>query len=140
MRACRDMYTETQSCLGVGFQSNVPECTNRGCGTRGSSSTAITRIIPDMNFTCTGTVTKWKAAGSFDNANNVNAFLGIWKQNSTQAGSYDRVAKIELGTCGSGELVMVTGNVYECTLPVDLRVPVQPGDIIGIEIARRNVY
>ena len=35
---------------------------------------------------------------------------------------------------------MVTGNVYECTLPVDLRVSVQPGDIIGIEIARRNVY
>ena len=120
----------------------VSECTNSGCDTRQEGSTVTTRIIPDMMFTCTGTVVKWRAAGIYD-VRSVNAMLDIWRERSGVAGTYDKVATIELGTCGSGvEATLVTGlsDVYECTLPESLRVSVQPGDIVGIEIARSTVY
>ena len=126
----------------MGFLSTVSECTNSGCGTRQEGSTVITRIIPDMMFTCTGTVVKWRAAGIYD-GRSVNAMLDIWRERSSVSGTYDKVAIIELGTCGSGvEATQVTGfsNVYECTLPESMRVSVQPGDIVGIEIARQRDY
>ena len=139
-------YAEAQPCT-MGFPATVSQCTSSDdCGTRESNgNTDITRIIPDMNFTCTGTVTKWRAAGEIDTrgGRNTNAMLGIWRERSSETGMYDRVERIELGTCGSGvqaPLVMGLSNVYECTLPQSERVSVQPGDIIGIEIASDNNY
>ena len=126
----------------MGFLSTVSECTSSGCGTRQEGSTVTTRIIPDMMFTCTGTVVKWRAAGIYD-GRSVNAMLNIWRERSGVAGTYDKVATIELGLCGSGvEATLVTGlsDVYECTLPESMRVSVQPGDIVGIEIARNIEY
>ena len=116
----------------MGFLSTVSECTNSG-------NTVITRIIPDMMFTCTGTVVKWRATGTYNNGRSVNAMLNIWRERSDVSGTYDKVAIIELGTCGSVQPTPVN-NVYECTLPESLRVSVQPGDIVGIEIARNNAY
>ena len=126
----------------MGFLSTVSECTSHGCGTRATHREVLTRIIPDMMFTCTGTVVKWRAAGMYD-SESVNAMLDIWRERSDVFGTYDKVATIELGTCGSGvEATQVTGlsDVYECTLPESMRVSVEPGDIVGIEIARRRDY
>ena len=98
-----------------------------------------------MNFTCHGTVTHWRAAAEISTTGNrnTNATLGIWRERSSQPGTYDRVASIELGTCGSGvEATAVAGmtGVYECTLPESLRVAVQPGDIVGIDLPGSNEY
>ena len=126
----------------MGFLSTVSECTSHGCGTRATHHEVLTRIIPDMMFTCTGAVVKWRAAGMYD-SESVNAMLDIWRERSGVSGTYDKVATIELGTCGSGvEATQVTrlSDVYECTLPESMRVSVEPGDIVGIEIARRRDY
>ena len=126
-------YTEASACH-KGFLSSVTGCI--GCGTGGES--AATRLIPDKHFTCHGAVVGWRAAGILsDNSSlpNNNAMLGIWRESST--GTYNKIATIELGTCGSGvEAPIVAGesNVYECSLPENLRVTVQPGDILGIDI------
>ena len=93
-----------------------------------------------MNFTCTGTVTHWKAAGVIDTEGNNNNVLSIWRERSGEPGTYDRMHRgIELGICGSGvEASLVMSNIYECTLPQSERVSVQPGDVVGIELPRRN--
>ena len=126
----------------MGFPSTVSECTSGCSAPRATGNTVITRIIPDMTFNCTGTVVKWRAAGFYD-GRSVNAMLGVWRERSSDAGTYDKAATVELGTCGNvGQATPVTGlsNVYECTLPESLRVSVQPGDIVGIEIASNSVY
>ena len=141
LRVCIDLqHAEAQACT-MGFLSTVSECTS-GCSTRQQGSTITTRIIPNMMFTCTGTVVKWRAAGVF-NGGSVNAMLDIWRERSGVSETYDKNATIELGTCGSGvEATQVTGlsDVYECTLPESLRVSVQPGDVVGIELARNKDY
>ena len=68
-----------------------------------------------------------------------NSVLSIWRERSSEPGTYDRIMRIELGRCG-GEIqapsVMGMSDVYECTLPQGSeRALVQPGDIVGIELS-----
>ena len=129
-----------QICTG-GFPPTVSGCTD--CDFGKESNIAITRIIPEMSFTCSGTVSYWRAAGEFQGGGNPNVYavLSVWRKRSG-SGIYDRVdGRIRLGICGSGvqaTLVMGMSNVYECTLPQSERVSVQPGDIVGIELSGRN--
>ena len=123
----------------MGFLAAVSDCS---CDTKEIGNTFTTRIIPEMSFTCSGTVTHWRAAGEFrlGESTNRNSILSIWRERSSEPGTYDRVDGIKLGICGSGVqamLVMGTSNVYECTLPQSERVSVQPGDIVGIELSRQ---
>ena len=67
--------------------------------------------------------------------------MSIWREISNGSGTYDRVDGIELGRCGSEDPappVAGMSGVYECTLPPNERVSVQPGDVIGIELPRQN--
>ena len=118
-----------------GFLSTVNDCT--GCGFREDNGNVFTRIIPDMNFTCNGTVTYWRAAGGFETGGNRNSVLSIWRERSNEPGTYDRIGRIKLGRCGGerqAQLVMGMNNVYECTLPQSEWVTYQHGDIVGIEL------
>ena len=129
------------SCSNV-FLSTVTTCIN-GCYPGGNEH-AITRLIPDVQFTCSGTVTKWKAAARLNtqSGHNSNTVLGIWRQSSSGSQMYNRISTLELGVCGSVEATVVEttnqNSVYECTLPESSRVTVQTGDIVGIEFANNN--
>ena len=128
----------------MGFPSTVPQCSTGICDTREEGGNRLrTRIIPEMSFTCRGTVTHWRAAGEFRDRGRArrNPVLSIWRERSSERMIYDRVGGIELGICGSGvqaPLVMGMSNVYECTLPQGERVTVQPGDIVGIQLPAAN--
>ena len=132
------MFKDAQMCT-VGFPTTVPDCTADDCVTK-ESNTLTTRIIPEMSFTCLGTVTGWRAAGEIRGGENAdkNPFLIIWRERSNEPGTYDRVDRIELGICGNGFSVTGISNVYECTLPQDERVSVQPGDIVGMQLPEVN--
>jgi hypothetical protein len=87
-------------------------------------------------------VTGWRAAGDFRTQGNAetNSVLSIWRERS---GRFERIDGIELqlGICGSEDptpSVPGMSGVYECTLPDDERVSVQPGDVVGIELPARN--
>ena len=123
---------EAQSCT-TGFPSSLSTCTN--CVTHTEGSGARTRLIPGMRFDCNGKITAWRAAGTRRSNRNINAMLGIWRETTTQ-GTYDRIATIELGVC-DGDDVTPVNNVYNCG---SLNVPVQDGDIIGIDIAANSRY
>ena len=98
-----------------------------------------TRIIPAISFTCSGTVTGWRAAGEIRDAGSAmtNSVLSIWRERNSGSGTYDRISgsRIELGICGTQDpapSVMNNINIYECILPKT--VSVQPGYIVGIEL------
>ena len=123
-----------------GFLAAVSDCR---CVTKEIGNSFTTRIIPEMSFTCSGTVTHWRAAGVFrDGANaNRNSVLSIWRERSSGSGVYNISQRIDLGRCGSEvqpTLVMGMSSVYECTLLQSERVSVQPGDIVGIELAAQD--
>ena len=132
----------------MGFPSTVPQCSTDGCGTRevgtGKQSDRLrTRIIPEMSFTCSGTVTHWRAAGVFRHSDDgnaiINSALSIWRERSGQSGTYDRMnMEIQLGSCGGEDLEVSMSNVYECALGPSEMVSVQSGDIIGIELPASN--
>ena len=122
------------------FHPNVMPC-NGGCytGDRGAS----TRLYPGIEFTCNGTVTKWRAAARPETSGSSNTMLWIWRETFRGSDTYQRISTqpIELGVCGSGvgaSPVAGMEDVYECTLPISSRVTVQPGDIIGTEDAAPN--
>jgi hypothetical protein len=93
-----------------------------------------------MNFTCSGTVTGWKAAGVIRTQNDqatTNSVLSIWRETGSGSGTqYDRVEEIELGICDGQDLVSETSNIYECTLPQ--AVSVQPGYVVGIQLPQER--
>ena len=120
-----------------GFLSNVRPCIN-SCYP--GSDGATTRLYPNIRFTCSGTVTKWRAAAR-QLGGNKNTVLGIWRETSSGSRSYERIGRIELDMCGNGvDASPVAGmsGVYECTLPESSRVMVRSGDIIGTEVAASN--
>ena len=122
----------------MGLPSNASLCTSGdSCGTREEGGNRIrTRIIPEISFTCSGTVTGWRAAGEIRSAL-TNSVLSIWRERSSGSGIYDRVSGIELGICGDEDPApSVMSNIYECILPQT--VSVQPGYIVGIELPPEN--
>ena len=129
------MFKDAQMCT-MGFPTTVPDCTADNCVIKGSD-TLTTLVIPEMSFTCLGTVTGWRVAGEIHGGDK-NSFLIIWRERSNEPGTYDRVNRTELGICGDGSSVTGISNVYECTLPQDERVSVQPGDIVGMQLPEVN--
>ena len=113
-----------------GFLSNVTPCSG-GCYT--GDSVLTNRLYPEVKFTCNGMVTEWRAAArQLDGSR--NTILWIWRETRSGSQTYRRISSVELGVCGSG-VVVGMGGVYECTLPESSRVTVQPGDVIGTEVA-----
>ena len=117
---------DAQMCI-MGFPTIVPDCSGSNCDTKRG-----TFIVPDMRFTCSGTVTGWRVAGEHFGGN-TNSKLIILRERSIEPGTYDTVDTIELGDCAGQSVETGMNNVYECTLNRRRRVSVQPGDIIGIE-------
>ena len=97
-----------------------------------------------MNFTCSGKIIKWRAAGELSGQMNDNTKLRIWRKLANQPGFYSSTQlTIALGTCPNNQTVdTINTNVHECELASESQVPVQAGDIVGLEIPRstRRVF
>ena len=124
------MFKDAQMCT-MGFPTTVSDCSGSNCVTRQG-----TFIVPDMRFTCSGTVTGWRASGERIFNGNKNSALIIWRKTGSESETYDNVDRIELGACAGQRVETGMNNVYECILDQGDRVSVQPGDIIGIETPR----
>ena len=106
----------------------------------GHSSTTVTILIPDMNFTCNGTLAGFTLVGinrRDDGAQDPK--VQIWRENFSEPGFYYRIgAEIavnisENGACADG-LPMIPHRTYFCVLTKQFQVLIQPGDILGLEL------
>ena len=126
-------------------------CDARGCCTNGFPSTLVyevffptgssSRLIPEMNFTCNGSIVGYTAA--LGEQTGEDAIIQIWRKTGTsQPESYNKTSAgiaIDAALCVGG-LTEVSSEVLHCSLNnITTRVPVQPGDILGLQLpARRN--
>ena len=110
-----------------------------------------TRLIPEMNFVCNGTITGYTAVLrprtlSGDQLQNPN--IQVWRKNTSQFGYYvyhktspdiaiDSALCID-GLTQLGTEVSSGREVLHCNLNRSTRASVQAGDILGLELPARN--
>ena len=100
------------------------------------SSFAASILIPGMNFTCDGTITRVTVGGVMRSGNQTMKLkFRIWKKNATEPGIYHR--------SGKAIALALSNNMCKnrrCTLQIMGRkqISVEPGDILGIEVPPRD--
>ena len=105
----------------------------------GHSSTTVTLLIPAMNFTCNGTLAGFTFVGINRHVGRQDPKVQIWRESSSESGIYYKtgpeiaVNSSENGACGDG-LPTVASRTYLCVLTRRFQVPIQPGDVLGLEL------
>ena len=102
---------------------------NSGTGRPTSSGDVVmTRIIPGMKITCSGTLRRWTADG-IPRSNSDYPKLKIFRQVGV---NYSFIGEIWLGLCDELPAEKNGRGLYECVLPAQNRLSVQQNDFIGI--------
>ena len=97
-------------------------------------------LKPDMNFTCSGTITRVTVAGVIINEiDNPRMKLHVWKESTTVYGNYHRSGKeivlsLLSDRCERNEMT------YKCKLKQKKQVSVESGDILGIELPKNDGF
>ena len=101
-----------------------------------SEPAVISVLIPEMNFICNGTIIGFTFAGIMKNGDQ-NPMIQIWRESCSQPGVYYRTGAdimINEVLCEGG-FTEVFAGVFHCNLTETAQQPVQPGDILGLELA-----
>ena len=103
----------------------------------------LTLLVPEMNFTCDATIIGVTVAGRNLNGN-PHSQIQIWRRNSSQNSDIEfyhqveRSVSIQVPKKVSGGVCMaaqrIVGDTFWCILKDNLQVPVQSGDIFGLEL------
>ena len=107
---------------------------------RGERNVITTRLFPDMQFGCFGTIVQVTAAVVDDNGQQTSK-IQIWRENNTQSGLYHKISSSDIlvrkhnPPCYRNSL---RSGIFQCTLREDMRISVQPGDFLGLEIPSIN--
>ena len=116
-------------------------------GTRGGNRTTIvTRLIPELKFTCDGIITQFTVRGVQTPGLELQVpRIQIWSESSNQCDRYfkrDSDIAINEEVCKGGGTFNIVGAtsdvVFQCTLKTNFRVRVQAGDILGLEFPPTN--
>lgn len=95
-----------------------------------------TVIIPEMKFTCNGTIVGFTVA-AMQQKGEKDPLIQVWSENISQPGNYFKtVADIAINDalCIDG-LMEVSNRVFYCNLNKTYhQVLVHPGDILGLEL------
>ena len=115
----------------------------------GDTSTDYTlRLIPDMSFTCNGTIVGFTVAGRRRNDGSDDPIIQIWRpQNTSQLSTYyitnsSNSIAIDERVCAESSIVFRSNSdprnqVRQCHLCVANRVRVQAGDVLGLLLPPR---
>ena len=96
-----------------------------------------------MNFTCSRIIVAFTFAGTNRLGGQQDPMIQIWRENSSQPGSgyykigYPIPVNISSVACADG-LPSLDTRFYLCILNREYQILVQPGDILGLEIAPMN--
>ena len=94
------------------------------------------RLIPGMNFTCNGTITRVIVAGEKRPNGNRAMKLNVWREDENGL-FYKSEQEIVLSSSICDKLENFN-RAFNCQLPKRMRVSVGPGDILGIEQPPQN--
>ena len=115
---------------------------------RDTSRDYTLRLIPDMSFTCNGTIVGFTVAGRRRDDRSDDPIIQIWRpQNTSQLSAYyitnssDSIT-IDERVCAESSIVFWSNGdprnqVWQCNLTDANRVPVQAGDVLGLLLSPR---
>ena len=118
---------------------NFKDTVTTGGSGKGKSVEIETRLIPSMRFTCSGTIVGFTVAGEPTKKGAQDPKIQVWREIEAKCGSYRRPAPeivINMTTCSSLAQLesKASPQVFHCILDKLSRVPVQYGDVLGIEL------
>ena len=105
-------------------------------------SSAVTVLIPEMNFTCSQRILAFYFGGiNRRGGGQQDPMIQIWRENSSIPGNYYKIERPipvnnSVIVCADGlpSTDPSTERSYLCILNKDYQVSVEPGDILGLEI------
>ena len=102
----------------------------------GFSQGITTRLIPEMRFTCTGTIVGYSVSlRIIPRPREYYPEIQIWRENSSQPGVYyKKQDAIVINTTACNAVYSNNNRVFNCTLNKSAQIPVQSGDILGLEL------
>ena len=122
-----DLKTLSEDCVALEQDGTDEEDTGCLFNTR----TTRTYIMPYINFTCDGQITRWMAGGVADTSSplseNPPRLLVL---RGTCDNRYAVASEIPLMSCNGGVLDTVATDLYECSLSSGIEV--KSGDLLGI--------
>ena len=97
-----------------------------------------TRLFPELKFGCFGTIVRFTAAVRNTFSGWRDPKIQIWREDKTHTGLYHKISSViqirqSNPQCYNSQGTIMNNNL-QCTLREDLRIPVQPGDFLGLEI------
>ena len=101
---------------------------------------SVTILIPEMNFTCSGTVVGFTVGGWQVNGEE-DPLIQIWRENLSHPTQLHKTAAdipINGTVCENGLVKEPEISVFHCNLSESFQVSVQPGDILGLKIPPRK--
>ncbi len=121
------LYTgHSQKCVNGLLSAERARELGRVAGSLRSNRKDQQRIIPDITFTCSGTVSEWIVAAEWNGGPMVANFpeMQVWRESATGSGVYTKIHGTTLSFSGEN-----TTEIYRYTItPID----VQPGDVLGM--------
>ena len=97
----------------------------------------ITRLFPELKFGCFGTIVRVTTA-VWDTPGSQGPKIQIWREDKTQPGHYHKISSNVQIQRSNPPCIHRTyrssSRIFQCTLREDLRISVQPGDFLGLEI------
>ena len=115
----------------------LPPVDNESCSIEMRDDQNVIYIMPYLNFTCDGRITRWRAGGMPDRLlgfSNSPSLL-IWRE--VNPNMYTRVDEILLLRCDAQEITAVGANAFECELLNQTWV--QKGDILGLRLRQTSI-
>ena len=104
-------------------------------------SSAVTVLIPEMNFTCSQRILAFYFGGTNRQGGEQDPMIQIWRENISIPGNYYKIehpipVNILDIVCADGlpPTNPPSRRSYLCILNKDYQVSVEPGDILGLEI------
>ena len=104
-----------------------------------TNSNYTLRLIPDMSFTCNGTIVGFTVAGRRRNDGSDDPIIQIWRpQNTSQLSTYyisnssDSITRV----CAESSM-QESNDIWKCNLTDANRIPVQAGDVLGLLLPPR---
>ena len=98
----------------------------------------ITRLFPELKFGCFGTIVRVIAAVRSSPQGSQDPKIQIWREDKTHPGLYHKISSViqirqSNPQCDDNQGTIMN-DVLQCILREDLRISVQPGDFLGLEI------
>ena len=119
--------------------TGLTNVTSQGSG-KGADFNVVTRLIPDLQFTCNGRITQLTVGGAIHSVGQQQPKIQIWREQASQCGIYFKpVPDLSLnGSICDGGTTTLSSGVYHCLLKEAFQLEVQQGDILGLELAPKS--